>query len=85
MWPFLITPLDKAAENKLAREGNERIVGRGFFSPSLAPLIQQNGNGPFAFPNANANNCSDRFVIADTASLPQHKLLYVLKMPLTGF
>lgn len=30
MRPFLITPLDKAAENKLPREGNERIVGRGF-------------------------------------------------------
>lgn len=54
--------------------GMSRELGGDFF-PSLASLIQQNGNGLFVFPNA-YNNCSDRFVIASTASLPQRKLLY---------
>lgn len=69
----------KRQKIKWHRRGVSRELRGEFFFPSL---IQQNGNGLLVFPNANNNNCSDRFVIASIDFLPQHKLF--LKMPLNG-
>lgn len=71
-WLFRV---DKEAENQLPQSWEGNFF---FFS-----LIQQNGNGLLVFPNANNNNCRDRFVIATIDFLPQYKLF--LKMPLNGF